>query len=312
MKIIFPEQLDNLSNEHAQRLKELGEVTFYYDIPKDEKELIQRLQGAQIIGLKWVNLTEKVINALPELKYFITLSAGYGHLPFKTMHEHNIIGINCPTHNSLAVAEYTVALLFALSKKIVEAQTVLRSGLWKETLYDFQGIELFGKTICIIGNGNIGKQVAEKTRALGMQVYTVTSKTSPEELDSLLHTSDVVSLNLPYTEKTHHLLNKTRLQKMKKGAMLINTSRGAIVDQTALLELLQSGHLGGAALDVFENEPVFTRTLPEEIKQLASLPQVIATPHAAFNTKEAAWKLGEEIIANVKAIIAGKPINIVT
>lgn len=312
MKIIFPEHLDNLSHEHLQKLKQFGDVLFYDDIPRDEEELIKRLDKAQITALKWVNMSEKAIDELPKLRYLIALSAGYGHLPFKAMREHHVAGINCPTHNSLAVAEHTISMLFALLKNIVESQTVLRDGLWKKTPYDYLGTEVHGKTLCVIGNGNIGSKVAALAKGLGMHIESINSKTSPEDFDMLIQKSDFVSLNLSYSEKTHHLFDKNRLQQMKKGAILINTSRGLIVDQQALFEILQTGHLGGAALDVFENEPVFTTTLPKEIQQLALLPNVIATPHIAYNTKEAAWRLGEELIANIKAIFDGKPINVVT
>ncbi len=312
MKIVFPEYIDNLSSDQLERLKQSGDVTIYNDIPTDEDALINRLQGAQVTALKWVNMTERCLKALPELKYIIVLSAGYGHLPFKPMKELGVIGINCPSHNSLAVAEHTIAMILALSKQIVQAQTELRSGLWKKTPYDYLGFELAGKTIGIIGTGNIGSKVAEKAKGLGMHVLVADSKTSPHDLDYLFKTSDFISINIPYSKKTHHFISRDKLQSMKKGAILVNTSRGLIVDQTALFDSLQLGHLGGAALDVFENEPVFTRTLPDEIKQLASLPQVIATPHIAYNTKEAALRLGEELIANVKGIISGKPINVVT
>ncbi len=311
MKIIFPEYLDNLSDEHKQQLQQFGDVTFYEDFPNDDKELIKRLHGAQITALKWVNMTDKTVHSLPELKYVITLSAGYAHLPLKAMKERQVIGINCPTHNSLAVAEHTIAMLFALLKNIVESQILLQKGLWKKTPYDYLGTEIYGKTICVIGNGNIGSKVAALAKGLGMHVENVNSKTSSEELDRLVHKSDFISINLPYSKETHHLFDKKRLQQMKKGAVLINTSRGLIIDQQALFDLLQTGHLGGAALDVFVNEPVFTTTLPKEIQQLASLPNVIATPHIAYNTKEAAYRLIEELIANIKAILAEKPINVV-
>jgi phosphoglycerate dehydrogenase-like enzyme len=143
-----------------------------------------------------------------------------------------------------------------------------------------------------------------------MKVKFANSKTSPKDLDNLIKNSDIISLNLLLTKKTYHLIDERRIKLMRESTYLVNTSRGEIVDQKALLQALKTKRIAGAALDVFEEEPK-TEKISEEIVELASLPNVIATPHIAYNTKEAALRLGNEFVENVKACINGKSVNVV-
>lgn len=287
-----------------------GDVILYKDFPKGEREISKRIADAQIIAVKWLPVSEQVIENAHKLEHIITLTSGYGHLPLVKAREKGINIINCPTHNSQAVAEHTIALMFALVRQVSAAHCELRAGKWKDTPNSYIGSEVAGKKIGIVGFGNIGQRVAKLAQGLGMKVVYVDSKSTPEEFDSLLASSDVVTLNLPYSGETHHLINWERLKQMKKLAYLINTARGTIVDQKALLSALVSGEIAGAALDVFEGEPTVGEA-PSVIVKLAKLPNVVATPHIAYNTKEAAFRLGEELLRNVAACVKGKPINIV-
>ena len=173
----------------------------------------------------------------------------------------------------------------------------------------FTGTELSGKKLGLVGFGQIGKKVERLAKAMRMTVLYANSKTIPADLDKLVASSDYISLSLPYSEKTHHLIDERRLNLMKDTAYIINCARGGIIDQKMMTRFLKENKIAGAAIDVFENEPV--DTVPSsDIIELVNLPNVIATPHIAFNTKEAAVRLGEELLKNVKACLAGKPINV--
>jgi D-3-phosphoglycerate dehydrogenase len=199
-------------------------------------------------------------------------------------------------------------LLLDLLRKVTISNKELKSSLWKKT--DFLGTELRGKVLGIIGYGKIGHVVAEIATGFGMTVKTANSKSTAGEIDDLLSTSDIVSLHVPQNEDTAHLIHKDRLNMMKKDAVLVNTARGPVVDQEALYNHLREGRIAGAALDVFEDEPL-DGNVGNKILELVMLPNVIATPHIAFNTKEAIYKIGEEVIDNIDAAVKGEPINVV-
>lgn len=306
MKIVIPEH-PYLTKKHESQLKTLGEVTIYQDIPSEE-EIIERIAGADLITASWTDITRKIIKSNPNLKFIIALGVGYDNVDSKTASEAGIKIINCPTHNGAAVAEYTIALILTITKKIIPANMSLRDGKWDKQI--FLGTELDGKKLSLIGYGNIGRKVTSLATNFGMEVSHSNSKTPPNELDDLIANADILSLHLPLTKQTKHLLDERRLKLMKPSAYLINTARGAIVDQKALLKVLQEKRIAGAALDVFEDEPVIGNA-SEEIQQLSQLDNVVATPHIAYNTEETAVRLGEELIANIEACLKGSPINIV-
>jgi D-3-phosphoglycerate dehydrogenase len=307
MKIVFPDYADLLETDKA-RIGELGKVTFYDDTQDSEAETIQRIAGAELIGVSWVDITAEVIRNSPQLKYIVALAVGYDQIDVRAAKAAGAQVINCPTHNALAVAEYTIGAMIAVARQILPANRALQVGEWTPVRY--LGSELQGKTLGLIGYGTIGKETARLARALGMQVQWATSQTSPSELDALISTADFLSLHLPLTPKTRHLLDERRLNLMKPSAYLINTARGAIADQSALLQLLKANRIAGAALDVFENEPV-TGGPNAEILELVRLGTVVATPHIAYNTEETIARLGTELIQNIQSCLAGAPINVV-
>jgi D-3-phosphoglycerate dehydrogenase len=307
MKIVLPDYID-LSQQHKSQLKRLGAVTIYDDLPEEEAEIISRIQGAELITASWIYITENIIKKTPSLKYIVLPAVGYDHVDTKAATKSEIKVINCPTHNSLSVAEYTIALILAVTRRISEANTALRNRDWNSDKY--KGTELKGKMLTLIGYGNSARQVATLVQGFGMKVSYANSKTLPNHLDELIATADIVSLHLPFTQASKHLIDERRLNLLKNTAYLINTARGAIIDQKALLKVLKAGRIAGAALDVFEDEPVGS-TPTEEIMQLVKLDNVVATPHIAYNTEEMVMRLGEELIANIQACIADKPINVV-
>lgn len=306
MKIVLPDYI-YFTPAHETQLKTLGEVTIYDDIPQPE-DVIKRIAQADIITTAWVDISETIINSNPNLKYIIIPGVGYDAVDLKAATQAGVKVINCPTHNTLAVAEYTLALILVITRKLVAANLNLKSGQWQTQ--DYVGTELNGKTLGLIGYGNTGRTVANLAKMFGMNINYANSKTPSDQLDDLIATSDILSLHLPVTTQSKHLIDARRLALMKPSAYLINTARGAIVDQQALFNVLKSGKIAGAALDVFENEPV-GGTPNNEILELVQLDNVIATPHIAYNTEESAVKLGEELLNNIRACLQGNPINVV-
>src|SRR3989344_4351541 len=303
MKIVIPEYVEIVSDEYIRKLKKLADVTVYPDFPKNDEEIISRIGKAELIALNWIKINSRIIENCPDLKYIITLSTGINFVDSNYASQKGIKVINCPTHNAQAVAEHIMALMLAISRNIVEAQTLIRKGRWKEIPYMFTGTELSGKKLGLVGFGQIGKKVERLAKAMRMTVLYANSKTIPADLDKLVASSDYISLSLPYSEKTHHLIDERRLNLMKDTAYIINCARGGIIDQKMMTRFLKENKIAGAAIDVFENEPV--DTVPSsDIIELVNLPNVIATPHIAFNTKEAAVRLGEELLKNVKACLA--------
>lgn len=307
MKIVVPDHLD-LAEHHKTELQTLGEVTLYDDTNNDEDEIISRIKEAELILVSWVDITERIIKNAHNLRYIIVTAVGYDNINIKAATEAGIKVINCPTHNALSVAEYTIGFIITIARRILESNLALRNGIWSQE--QFKGTELRGKTLTLIGHGTIAKHVESLAKGFGLKVNYATSKTSLSQLDELIANADIISLHLPLTEQTKHLIDARRLNLMKPTAYLINTARGAIIDQKALIQALQSGKLAGAALDVFENEPVGT-TPSEEIMELLHMNNVVATSHIAYNTEEMLLRLGDELLGNIQACITGKLINVV-
>lgn len=307
MKIVFPDYLE-LLDPHIQLIHDLGKVTFYTDIPSTATELIQRIHEAKLIATSVVKITPTVIQNCPSLQYILVPGIGYDHVDVAAATQAGIRVVNCPTNNVLAVAEFTIGLMFAITRRIVAAHNLLQQGTWD--FRPFQGVELHGKTLGLVGYGAIAQTVAKLAIGLGMNVTYVNSKTAPDQLDRLLAESDIVSLHLPLTAQSKYLLDERRLRLMKPTAYLINTARGAIVDPTALLTILQEKRIAGAALDVFEHEPT-TDAITPEISELAKLDHVILTPHIAYNSQETIERLGAEVIQTIQACLKGNPINVV-
>lgn len=241
-------------------------------------------------------VTAQVIDAAKNLKLIVRAGVGLDNVDAEAARKKGIRVENTPHATTTTVAEHTMALMLSLVRRIPQAFASLQKGEWDRKT--FQGVELRGKTLGIVGLGRIGQEVGKRAKAFGMAVIahdTVIGSEVAEALEielvpleDLIKKSDLVSLHLPLTDATRHLFDKAMMSKMKKGSYLINASRGGIVDEIALAEMLQNGQLAGCALDVFEEEP------PKGPHPLLKLPQVIAVPHLGAMTKEGQERAGAE------------------
>jgi len=277
------------------------------------QELIKKSQQADaVITLLTDRIDKKTIQALgANIKIIANYAVGYDNIDLQAAQERKMIVTNTPDVLSGAVAEYTIALTLAITKRIGEADDFMRAGRykgWEPEL--FLGIELRNKVFGLVGHGRIGCQVAEKMKqAFGMEIiyFDVFRDQKREEqcgiayaeLPELLERTDVVSLHVPLLDSTHHLIGEKELRSMKQTSYVINTSRGPIIDEKALVKALGERWIAGAALDVFEHEP----KLEPGLKKLSN---VIITPHIASATKEAREKMSEMVAENVIAALSGR------
>ena len=296
-----------------KRLEELGDVVLYPDRPDSREEKIRRAKDAVVLinsrnAVKW---PADVLQALPSLKMITVCGIGVDAVDLVTANAQGIIICNVPGKTAPIVAEHAVGLMFAVAKRAAFQTAAVRSGQWIRV----DSLLLQGKTLGVIGTGNIGSEMARLGHAIGMKVIAWTYHPSSQraadlgvtfvELDELLGRADVVSLHLKLTDQSRHIIGKNELSIMKPGAVLINVGRGALVDEEALAEALMSGQLGGAGIDVFEVEP-----LPVG-NPLRSCDQVVLTPHCADMTPEGVELLNEGVVDNVVAFLKGEPKNIV-
>lgn len=296
-------------------LKELGEVTIYDRTSEDE--VYQRCSDADIVLTNKVVFDADTIWKLPNLKYIGVLATGYNIVDTVAACDNDIVVTNVPAYSTDSVAQLTFAHILSIANRVEHYAIENRNGRWSNNpdfvYWDTPLIELTGKTLGIVGLGLIGMKVAKMALCFGMDVFAVTSKHRkdlPEgiqktTLDGLLATSDILSLHCPLKRETREMINATTLAKMKRGAILINTGRGPLVNENDVAEALKSGQLGAYGTDVMCQEP------PSADNPLFSAPNFYSTPHIAWATFEARQRLMKTVVDNVKAFIEGKPVNVV-
>ena len=279
-------------------------------------------------------VTADVIAACPRLRLIAVRSTGFDHIDLAACKARDIVVTNVPFYGENTVAEHTMALILALSRNVHRAYVRTIAGNY--SLEGLRGIDLKGRTLGVIGAGSIGLHLIRMARGFGMEVVVSDLRQNRliaevlgfryVELEDLLATSDVISLNLPYSPAVHHLLNRERLAMVKRGALLINTARGPLVDTDALLWALDSGILGGAGLDVFEGEDVLVNeeqllsaAKSEEqlraamrVHVLQRRENVVLTPHIAFDSEEAVQRILDTTIENIQAFYRGQVQNAVS
>lgn len=298
-----------------ETLEALGDVEVY---PRTAPEdVIDRCFNAEIILTNKVVINKQILVSLPRLKYIGVLATGYNVVDVDTASDLDIIVTNIPAYSTDSVVQMTFAHILTMTNRVEHYTQQNRNGRWSYNpdfvYWDTPLIELAGKTMGIVGLGNIGMKVAQLARCFGMEVYAFTSKASsllPEGIqkttfEGLLSVSDILSLHCPLNRSTREMINASSLAKMKKGALLINTGRGPLVNEADVAEALRSGHLGGYGADVMCQEP------PAEDNPLFSAPNAYITPHIAWATFEARKRLIAIAVGNVKAFIDGNPVNVV-
>jgi len=298
-----------------QGLEEIGEVTVYDRTKADET--VARAADADIVLTNKVIISREIIAQLPRLKYIGVLATGYNVVDIEAAHERGITVTNVPTYSTESVAQMVFAHLLTVTNRTEHYAIENRNGRWTKNpdfcYWDFPHMELAGKTFGIVGLGNIGRRVAEIATAFGMHVKALTSKSADAlpaniekaTLESILSTSDVLSLHCPLTDKTRHLINRETLRQMKPTAILINTGRGPLVDDQAVADALSGGRLAAFCADVLTEEP------PKADNPLLKQPNAYMTPHIAWASKEARVRLVQVATDNVRAFINGRPQNMV-
>ena len=271
-------------------------------------DLIARLQDKQgLVSVLTTPVNRDVLAACPELKVVANIAVGYNNIDVTVAHERGVIVTNTPDVLTEASADLAWALILGITRRVVEGDRLVRTGNWKGWALDFMlGSDLRGKQLGVIGFGRIGQAVAARASAFGMRVAYQSRKAvgppeyQPMAFDRLIATSDVVTLHCPLTEETRHLIDQTSLARMKRSAYLINTARGPVVDEAALVWALKNRIIAGAALDVYEEEP---RVHPD----LRTLDNVVLAPHLGSATTETRTAMADLAVQNVIAVLSGRP-----
>ena len=314
MKIILTET-DTISNNDIDfsALQDLGEVTTYPLTPPEE--VVPRLRDADAALINKVVLNREVLCQLPRLKYIGLFATGYNNVDIPCANERGITVCNAGGYSTDAVAQHVFALMLHHASRVHTYDAFVKVGGWirspRFSPFDFPTAELCGKTLGIIGYGSIGQAVAAIGRAFHMRVcvYTRTPRADAAveflPLDALLGQADYITVHCPLTKETDRLMNAERFRQCKRGAYYINTARGGIVDNAALLQALESGRLSGAALDVLDQEPMPAGCI------LLKAPHLTITPHVAWAPRETRQRLTNIVCENLASYLAGRPANVV-
>jgi len=311
MKVFITRELPEIAFELLRKSK----ITFDYykkDLPISRKLLLQKIKNCEaLISLLTEKIDKEVIDQMPSCKIIANYAVGYNNIDITYAKKKNIIVTNTPDVLTESTADLTIALLLACARRLIEGESLLRKGNfkgWKPKL--LLGTELKDKTFGILGAGRIGSAAARRAKAFGTKIiYVDTKKNSKLEketgahkvsLQHLLKNSDILSVHLSLNIKTHHYLNYERLIQLKRNSILINTTRGEIIDEKSLIRILKQNRLMAVGLDVFENEPNLN---PE----LLNFPNVLVLPHLGSATREARDGMAELAARNVINVLKGKP-----
>ena len=301
MKILI---CDNLNQQVYKELETIGDCVDISKSNSRDKDLANHIKDCEIVVIRSATkLTKEVLDKAEQLKIIARCGVGIDNVDLDFAKSKSIFVTNSPSANLISVVELTVALIISVSRKLSLADSHLKKGEWNRT--QFLGNELYGKTLGIVGFGKAGRLVAERMKSFGMSIVFydpyVTDWNGSEEsikLDDLLRTADVVSIHVIKTKDTENLISKDMLDLLKPSSVIINTSRGGVLDEDYLFELLESEKIFGAGLDVYSNEP------PTNVNRYNGL-NLVTTPHIGASTNEAQLKAGLETIENIKKILAG-------
>ncbi|WP_449410582.1 D-2-hydroxyacid dehydrogenase [Methylobacterium komagatae] len=277
------------------------------------EDIVSRLQGAEIALINKVPMRADVLKQLPDLKLIAVAATGTDVVDKAQAKAQGITVVNIRNYAFNTVPEHVIGLMFALRRAIVPYANSVKRGDWAKSrqfcYFDYPIYDIAGSTLGIVGYGALGKSIAKRGEALGMKIlaYDTFPQEGLSDFETVLSQSDVITLHVPLTPETKGLIGAAELKRMKKNAILINTARGGLVDEAALLEALKDGTIAGAGFDVVAQEP------PKDGNILcdADLPNLIVTPHVAWASKEAMQILADQLVDNVEAFVAGKPQNVV-
>lgn len=312
MKLVILEPLgveeEKLLALAEEKLGNRAEIVYYDTRVTDPDTLAGRAEDADIAVISNLPFKKEVMERCPKLKMLSVAFTGVDHVDMDYCHERGILVSNCAGYSNTAVSELVFGLALSLYRRIIECDRAVRAGKDKTGLV---GLELSGKKFGIIGMGAIGTRTAQLAKAFGCEVLGFNRSPRQIEgvrmtdLDTLLSECDIVSLHVPLTDETKGLIGERELSLMKPDAVLINTARGPVVDSRALAAALKEGRLAGAAVDVYETEPPIAQDHP-----LLTAPNVTATPHVAFATKEALYQRAAIVFDNVAGYLEGRPQNV--
>jgi D-3-phosphoglycerate dehydrogenase len=316
-KVLITEPLP-LVEEEKKILSRYASVTVANTTSEDQ--LVEFVKDVDVIMVVYAKITKRIINSATKLKGIIRYGIGVDNIDLEAATAKGVIVANVPDYAIETVADHTWALILALVRRIVIADKYVRNrlyiGKWTNPPEYLRGIDLSGKVLGLIGVGRIGREVAKRAKGFGVKILGydpyISSDVAKEfgielvNLDTLLSESDIISIHCPLTKETYHLINEDKIRLMRKRPYIINTARGAIIDEKALYKALKEGWIAGAALDVFEIEP------PPENNPLFELDNVVLTPHIAWYTEEALRRLEMSAVEEAIRILRGElPRNIV-
>jgi D-3-phosphoglycerate dehydrogenase / 2-oxoglutarate reductase len=302
------------SSPDIERLRQIATVVLHEQRASGDAELIERIRGANVVlsfRPAFTKFPKPVLDGAPLLRMICISGTGVEDVAVSAATARNIAVANVPGPSNRAVAEHCLALLFAVARRVPAQDRAIRRGEWKA----LQGIELGGKTLGIVGVSGISSELAPLARALGMNVISWSRNNDPARaaaigaravpLDELLADADIVSLHVRLNDTTRHMISSDQFARMRRGVIVINTARGGVIDEAALLRALNDGHVAGAGLDVFAQEPL----APDH--PFLSMDNVVMTPVSAWSTVDASARMINQSIENVVRYLAGTPVNIV-
>jgi D-3-phosphoglycerate dehydrogenase len=298
---------DSISPRGVEELSRDGALAVSVQTKLAEAKLIDLIpEFSALVVRSETKVTANILNAAIQLRVIGRAGVGVDNVDVEAATRRGVIVLNAPSGNTISTAEHAFSLLLCVARKIPQADASVRAKSWERK--NFEGVELYNKTLGVIGMGRIGSELSRRAIAFGMRVVAYDPYLSPgrarslqvelvEELDDLLISADFISLHTPLTNETRHIIDATRLSKTKRGVRIINCARGGLIDESALAGALQDGHVATAALDVFETEP-----LPND-SQLRAAPNLVLTPHLGASTAEAQESVGIEIAQSIRAAL---------
>lgn len=316
--VILDGYTENPGDLSWSELEALGSLTLYDRTGSNPELIVERIKDAEIVLTNKTPLPSSVLQKSPKLRYIGVLATGYNIVDVEAAHSLGITVTNIPTYGTMAVGQFAIALLLEICHHIGHHNDAVHAGRWSSNIdwcfWDYPLIELAGKTIGIIGYGRIGQTTGKIAQALGMEVIACDQFQNPllendhmhyASLDQVLSDSDVIALHCPLTPSTQEIINKETIQQMKDGVILINNSRGPLINEQDLCEALSSGKIAAAGLDVVSTEPI------REDSPLLLAPNCIITPHISWASKESRQRLMNIAVENIRRFLDNDPINTV-